>query len=87
MARGINGGRTSFHRPGSSTFRVAGKARNLNARNLRVATMKTRAGRVGTVLNFRPGTIASSVAKSMKRKGMTPGRFHTRTRRGLRGNI
>ena len=90
MARGINslgGARGSFHRPGSAFFRVAGRARNLNSRNLGIATMKTRAGRAGTVIKFRPGTIASSVVKSMKLAHKIPGKFRSSTRRGLRPNI
>lgn len=87
MARGRGGARGSFHRPGSSFFRVAGRVRNPNFRNLGIAKAKTKAGRSGIVLKFRPGTIASSVAKSMKKRGMSPGKFRTATRRGLRGNI
>jgi len=84
MARGRSGG---FHRPGSASFRVAGRIRNPNFRNLGIAKAKTKAGRSGTVLNFRPGTIASSVVKSMKSRNKLPGKFRTSTRRGLRANI
>lgn len=87
MARGRGGARGSFHRPGSASFRVAGRIRNPNFRNLGIAKMKTRAGRAGTVINFRPGTIASSVVKSMKLAHKIPGKFRSSTRRGLRPNI